>query len=195
MSLYILRQCSVLVPDLFQGDPWSKHRPKEDLEQWIAGQDPQRVARDVDAATKWMVDEFVESEPESKKKNKKLGVIGFCYGGGRVIEALARDKGGFFGSGVSFYGTRIDRSLASKVKVPVLFVAGDGDPLCPVDLVEDLEKSVGKDSRAVVFKGRGHGFVHRPSSAEEDGDAEEAFLITRNWLQDCLAVPVVEPDY
>ena len=173
--------CSVLVPDLFREDPWAKHRPQAMFEQWIAKQDPERVAKDVATATDWLVHEFVAAGI-----SKKLGLIGFCFGGGRVIEVLARDQGANFGTGVSFYGTRIDPSLAPKVKVPVLFISGDNDPLCSVSLLENVEKTIGRGTKTEIFRGRGHGFVHRPQTPEEDGDAEQAFLLTRNWLHDGL---------
>lgn len=179
----LLNDCSVLVPDLFRGDPWAKDRPKAMFEQWIARQDMQRVAKDIATSTKWMVDEFIEAGI-----SKKLGIIGFCFGGGRVIEVLARDQGACFGIGVSFYGTRMDASIASEVQVPVLFISGDNDPLCPVSLLRDMEKSIGKGARVVVFTERGHGFAHRPASPEEDGDAEQAFTIVRNFLYDGLVV-------
>ncbi|KAK0575569.1 hypothetical protein LWI29_002901 [Acer saccharum] len=79
---------NVLVPDLFRGDPWGKDRPKTMFEQWMAGQDSQRVAKDIATATEWMVNEFMAAGI-----SKKLGIIGFCFGGGRVIEVLARDQG------------------------------------------------------------------------------------------------------
>ncbi|CAL5370915.1 unnamed protein product [Camellia sinensis] len=63
--------------------------------------------------------------------SKKLGIIGFCFGGGRLIDALAQDGGACFGIGVSFYGTRIDPSVVANIKVPVLFIVGDNDPSCP----------------------------------------------------------------
>ncbi|KAJ6759649.1 DIENELACTONE HYDROLASE FAMILY PROTEIN [Salix purpurea] len=174
---------NVLVPDLFRGDPWTKDRPRAMLEQWITKQEPQRVRKDIDASIKWMVDEFLAAGI-----SKKHGVIGFCFGGGRVIDVLARDQGACFGVGVSFYGTRMDPALASTIRVPVLFVSGDNDPLCTVSFLKDIEKRIGEGSEVVVFEGRGHGFAHNPSSPEEDEDAEKAFTIMRNWLHEGLVV-------
>ncbi|OVA10931.1 Dienelactone hydrolase [Macleaya cordata] len=174
---------NVLVPDLFRGNPWTKHRSKSEFEDWIARQSPERIAKDINTSAQWMVNEFIAA-----KISKKLGIIGFCFGGGKLLETLAQDQGAYFGIGACFYGTRMNPSLASNVKVPILFVSGDNDPLCPVDILQDLEKQIGRGSKVVVFEGRGHGFAHRPESAEEDGDAEVAFSIMRNWLHDELVV-------
>lgn len=175
-------KCSVLVPDIFRGSPWTKDQPKATFEQWLARHEPERIAKDIDGSTKWMADEFLAAGISNK-----LGIIGFCFGGGKVVEVLSRDQSSYFGVGVSFYGTRMDPSLTSPIKVPVLFIAGSNDPLCAVDVVKDFEKSIGRGSKAVIFEGRGHGFAHRPESPEEDRDAEEAFIIMRNWLHDGLA--------
>ncbi|XP_030468093.2 uncharacterized protein LOC115686822 [Syzygium oleosum] len=172
---------NVLVPDLFRGDPWTKDRPKDLFEQWYARQQPDRVAKDIGTAKDWLVDELL-----SAGISKKLGLIGFCFGGGRVIDILAKDQSNNFGAGVSFYGTRIDKSVACNINVPVLLISGDEDPLCPVTLLRDIEKSIGRGSRVVIFEGRGHGFAHRPNSPDEDEDAEQAFLAMRSWLHDEL---------
>lgn len=153
------------------------------FEQWLASQDLQRVANDIATSTKWMVDEF-----RAAGISKKLGIIGFCFGGGRVIDVLAADQGACFSAAVSFYGTRMDPTPASKIKVPVLFISGDDDPLCPIGVLSKFEKIIGNGSRVVIFKGRGHAFAHRPGSTEEDADAEQAFTLMRNWLHDGLLV-------
>ncbi|GAB2271899.1 hypothetical protein Dimus_006728 [Dionaea muscipula] len=174
---------NVLVPDLFRGDPWARDKPEDVFEEWLAGKDPARVAKDINTSTKWMVDELLAAGI-----SKKLGLIGFCFGGGRLVETLARDQSSScFATGVSFYGTRMDKSAAAKVQVPILFIAGDGDPLCPIDTLMEFEELIGKGSKAVIFKGRGHGFVHRPESPEDDADAEQAFLMMRNWFSEKLA--------
>ncbi|CAN1293886.1 Carboxymethylenebutenolidase homolog [Linum perenne] len=176
---------NVLVPDLYRGDPWSNDRPSNNLQAWIANQDPDRIAKDIATSAKWMSDEFLAAGI-----SKKLGLIGFCYGGGRVVEVLSKDQGNCFGIGISFYGTRIDTSLVRKLNVPVLFISGDSDPLCSLSVLKEIESNIGdySKSKVVIFEGRGHGFVHRPSSAEEDKDAEEAFVMLRSWLNDGLVL-------
>ncbi|KAL8467331.1 hypothetical protein ACS0TY_036160 [Phlomoides rotata] len=175
---------NVLVPDLFNGDPWSKERPNDKLQEWISKLNEEVVAKTIFASAKWMKNEFSAA---GISESKKFGIIGFCYGGGRVIDILEQDEEEYFGSGVSFYGTRIDSCAASKIKVPLLIITGDNDALCSVNALEDITKR-NEESKMVVFRGRGHGFAHRPQTPEEDADAEEAFVIMRNWLQDGLLV-------
>ncbi|WVZ98664.1 hypothetical protein U9M48_044072 [Paspalum notatum var. saurae] len=173
---------NVLVPDLFRGNPWKPSLPLggDEIQQWLAGQAPDRVSGDIDACTRWLLDEFTAAGV-----SKKLGVVGFCYGGGRLVEALARDSGACFSAGVCFYGVPMDASLGDRVAAPVLFVCGDGDPYCAVDTVRELERRA-RGARALVYAGRGHGFAHRPQSVEDDADAEDAFNAMRAWLHDHL---------
>lgn len=175
---------SVLVPDLFRRNPWRKSHSLDGVEQWLSGHAPPRVSGDIDACTRWLVDEFTAAGD-----SKKLGVIGFCYGGGRLVETLARDagngNGNAFGAGVCFYGCPMDASLGDRVAAPVLFVCGDGDAYCTVETVRELERRA-RGARAAVYAGRGHAFAHRPQSTEEDADAEDAFNAMRAWLHDHL---------
>ncbi|RDX89994.1 Carboxymethylenebutenolidase-like protein, partial [Mucuna pruriens] len=173
---------NILVPDLFRGNPWTKDQPNL-YEQWIARQNPERIAKDITRWTKWLVDEFMAAGI-----SKKLGIIGFCFGGGQVLKVLAQDQGACFGTGISFYGTRMDTLAASDIKAPVLFILGDNDPRCGVSEIENVQKKIGRGSKVVIFPGRGHGFAHRPGSPEEDVDAEQAYVIMRDWLCDHLVV-------
>jgi dienelactone hydrolase len=108
--LILHRTCSVLVPDLFRGNPWRKSHSMDGFQQWLAGHSPARVSGDIDACTQWLLDELAAAG-----ESKKLGVVGFCYGGGQVVEALARDaEKGAFSAGVCFYGSRMDASLGDR---------------------------------------------------------------------------------
>lgn len=138
---------NVLVPDLFRGDSWSKNRPGSEYEEWRRGHDMNRILKDTTTLTEWMVDEFAAAGI-----SKKLGVIGFCFGGGRVVDVLAADKNGYFSTGISFYGTRINSAVAGDVNVPVLFIAGDIDPLCQVEgLKEIVEERSQRERERDVF--------------------------------------------
>lgn len=174
---------NVLVPDLFRGNPWVNERNRSEFDKWVSLHPAERVATDISTSANWMIDEFLAAGI-----SKKMGIIGFCFGGGRLIDILARDQGAIFSTGVCFYGTHMDQSVMSDIRVPVLFICGDSDPLCPIEEVEDSEKRIGRGSMVVVFKGQGHAFVHRPGSPEADKDAEEAFMIMRNWLHEYLIV-------
>ncbi|KAK8542484.1 hypothetical protein V6N13_136943 [Hibiscus sabdariffa] len=81
-----------------------------------------------------------------------------------------------------FSAAGIQRNLASLILFRRLpSDRRDDDPLCPVSVLSEFEKIVGKGSRVVIFNVRGHAFAHRPGSVEEDEDAEQAFTLMMNW--------------
>lgn len=115
----------------------------DDYEKWRELHSPDRVARDIDVAIEYLVKHFGST--------RKLGAIGFCFGGGRMIETLARDTKNRFGTGAFLYGTRFESSLATQIRAPLLLIAGDGDDLCSPAIVRHLEQTVrGSRQRSIL---------------------------------------------
>ncbi|KAG6546964.1 hypothetical protein Mapa_011580 [Marchantia paleacea] len=168
---------NVLVPDLFRGAPWEKGRCMDEYEEWREQHKPDRVAADIDVAAKWLANEVSAG---------KLGVIGFCFGGGRLIEALARDEDNLISAAAFCYGTRFDTAIVTKIKIPLLIIAGDGDELCPVSTILEMEQLAKEGSKVKIYPGFGHAFVHRPKSSEADEAAEDAFTEIRHWFHKSL---------
>ncbi|CAI5473642.1 unnamed protein product [Closterium sp. Yama58-4] len=191
---------SVLIPDLFRGQPWDASRPQEEYEAWRESLDSAQLATDIDTAARYLAASISTPAPVSPG-NGRIALLGFCFGGGRLIEALARDGSSgsdgegltaeLFSTGVFFYGTRFDPAIAGSIRVPLLLVAGDSDSLCTTEILQEVARRVkggaGAGGEAVevvtrVYAGRDHAFAHRPKSMEEDEDAEDAFHATRHWL-------------
>ncbi|CAI5517035.1 unnamed protein product [Closterium sp. Naga37s-1] len=194
---------SVLIPDLFRGQPWEASRPKEEYDSWRESLNATQLSIDIDTAARYLAASISLPAPVSPG-NGRIALLGFCFGGGRLIEALARDGSSgsdgdgltaeLFSTGVFFYGTRFDPAIAGSIRVPLLLVAGDSDSLCTVETLQEVARRVkggagpGKEVEVVtrVYAGRGHAFAHRPKSMEEDEDAEDAFHATRHWLHEHL---------
>ncbi|CAL5409207.1 unnamed protein product [Camellia sinensis] len=122
---------------------------------------------------KWMMDEFVAAGI-----SKKLGIIGFCFGGGQLIDALTQDGGACFGIGGSFYGTRIDPSVVANIKVPVLFIVGDNDPSCLEHSVAAFTRVL--DEASVVLLFRDKVCLHPDKFTLYCGDEEQVLDKWRN---------------
>ncbi|KAL3700741.1 hypothetical protein R1sor_018763 [Riccia sorocarpa] len=168
---------NVLVPDLFRGAPRRKDSRKEDYEEWRQQHPPEQVAGDIDVATRWL---------QKETEGGKMGVIGFCFGGGRLIETLAKDEDNLFSAAAFCYGTRFDTSLVKKIRIPLLIIAGDGDDLCSVSTVREMEQLAPEGTKVKIYPGFGHAFVHRPNSAEADVASEDAFTEIRHWFHQTL---------
>lgn len=48
--------------------------------------------------------------------------------------------------------------------------------------------NIAEGSNVVIYKGSGQEFAHRPQYVEEDADADDAFMVMRNWLYNGLVM-------
>jgi len=98
--------------------------------------------------------------------NGKVGVVGFCWGGG-YVDRLAVAAGGKLAAGVSFYGPAPDPAEAAKVGAPLQFhLAGLDDRVgaSAWPFIEALGKA-DKTVSANSYAGTNHAF-HNDTSAE-----------------------------
>jgi dienelactone hydrolase len=110
---------------------------------------------------------------EAGKRNlidmSKTAAIGFCFGGGNVLE-LAR-SGRDTKAVVSFHGslTTAHPDGAKNVKASVLVLHGADDPIAPqtdrVSLEQELIKGGVKDWQIVTFGGAVHSFTNPDAKA------------------------------
>jgi carboxymethylenebutenolidase len=144
-----------------------------------------RIARDMEIAANWLVEEIAASGAESK-----VGLVGFASGGGAILEALARDGGRRFATAVCFYPTGFEPALATQIQVPLLLICGGNDDRCSPHLLESVAAQTGNTSKALSYPTSGHGFAHAPASVDEDAEAESAFVAMKSWLHDKLVVVI-----
>jgi carboxymethylenebutenolidase len=166
-----------LAPDLFvrTGDP-SKTTDMKVVMDIVKAQPEAQVLSDTEASLK-----FLKAQPYADMK--RLGVTGFCWGGG----ATWRDCETFpeFKAGVAWYGPlkagpypRIPPLDGVKdLKAPVLGLYGGQDKGIPAKDIDDMHaalKAAGKDAEIIVYPDSQHGFLadYRPSyDAKASADA------------------------
>jgi carboxymethylenebutenolidase len=83
----------------------------------FAKQDPERIASDVLAGVPWLAADY--------NSNGKIGVVGFCYGGG--IANLLATRIPDLGGAVPFYGSQPPAEEVSKIKAPLLIHYAEND--------------------------------------------------------------------
>ena len=123
----------------------------------FAKTDGARIASDVLAGVPWLA-----ADPAS---NSKIGVVGFCYGGGLALRAAGESVG--VNCVVSYYGKQLPAEAVKKLKCPVmLHYAGTDDFVNPG--INDFR--VALDAAGVpyslnMYPGTQHGFNNDSSQA------------------------------
>ena len=165
-----------LAPDLFvrAGDP-SKLSDIPAVMKIVAAQPEAQVLGDTEASLK-----FLGAQPYADMK--RLGVTGFCWGGGAVWRDI--ETFGAFKAGVAWYGPlkkgayprEAPLDHVKELKAPVLGLYGGKDQgisQADVEAMRAAAKAAGKSVEIVVYPEAQHGFLadYRPSydkSASED---------------------------
>ncbi|WP_201285416.1 dienelactone hydrolase family protein [Chelativorans xinjiangense] len=111
----------------------------------------------------------------------KVGVIGFCWGGGLAIRAAQTLD---IGAAVTFYGTRLPQYLDRPLKAPMQGHWGTEDDHVPSEMLAEA-RSYFPQMEVHTYKA-GHAFANdaRPSYVAEA--AEKAHARTRAFLQKYL---------
>lgn len=88
----------------------------------------------------------------------RVGLVGFCYGGGVAFAAAAQTS---VDALVSYYGSALPGllDLAPQVTAPSLHHWGADDAFIPRETVEEIERAVARDGVEFVWHdGAGHAF-------------------------------------
>lgn len=162
-------------PDFFvrQGDP-SKLTDFPAIMKIVGATPDAQVTSDTAASLKWLkAQPFVDT--------KRMGVTGFCWGGGKTWLAVERFPE--FKAGVAWYGPLAKNAypqtppieLAKDLHAPVLGLYGGQDkgiPQADINAMKAALKAAGKTgSDIIVYPNAQHGFLadYRPSYSATDG--------------------------
>jgi carboxymethylenebutenolidase len=179
-----------LAPDLFvrAGDP-SKTTDFKVVMDIVKATPGEQVTSDTAASLKWL-------SAQNFTNMKKLGVTGFCWGGGATW--LCAERFPEFKAGVAWYGPvkagnyprtpPID--LVKDLKCPVLGLYGGLDKGIPAKDVEDMRaalKAAGRNDEIIVYPNADHGFLadYRGSfnaEAAKDGWAKMLAFFKKNGV-------------
>jgi carboxymethylenebutenolidase len=179
-----------LAPDLFArtGDP-SKTTDMQAVMAIVKAQPEAQVTSDTAAALK-----FLAGQPFTDMK--RLGVTGFCWGGGAAW--LCAERFAEFKAAVAWYGPlkagpyprTPPLQLVNDLKCPVLGLYGGQDrgiPLADIEEMRAAAKAAGKAVEIIVYPEAQHGFLadYRPSydaQAAADGWAKMLAFFKRHGV-------------
>ncbi len=160
----------------FGGTPDDEDRARE----MIGKLDPDKTAQKLAAIAKLLA--------LVKTHQRKVGAIGFCWGGGMVnLLAAASDA---LVAGVAYYGRQPDPEAAAKIRARLmLHYAGEDERInAGIAAYEAALKAAGVDYRLYIYEGVQHAFNNDTNAARYDRNAADlAWGRTIAFLKEALA--------
>lgn len=105
--------------------------------------------------------------------NKKLGAIGFCYGGG-IVNYLAAELGGALQAGVPYYGVASDTATAKNIKAPLLINLAEKDERVnnSYKVFETELKNANVEYQILIYPNTQHGFHNNSTPRYDEANAK-----------------------
>ena len=157
------------------GYPGNDERGRE-LQRQV---DPEKLMNDFFAA--------VEHLLEDGRTTGKVGITGFCYGGGVChAAAVAYPE---LGAAVPFYGRQADPADVPRIKAPlqIHFAETDENVNATWPAYEEALKAAGTTYEAHFYPGTFHGFHNDSTPRYDQAAAELAWERTTGWFRKHLS--------
>ncbi|KAF1963646.1 alpha/beta-hydrolase [Byssothecium circinans] len=172
-----------VIPDLFNGNEASLNG-NFNIQDYIANKMP-RVPT---------VDPIIEATIEGLRSNfsvKKLGGVGYCFGGKYVCRWLKGLEAGGIDAGYTAHPSFVDAEELKGIKGPLSIAAAETDQVFPAEKRRETEAILLKldvPYQLNLFSDVEHGFAVRgdPSKKRQKFAKEQAFLQAVAWFDEYL---------
>lgn len=141
--------------------------------------DGKKMTEDFVAAALWL-----KTRPDS---TKKLGAVGFCFGGG-MVNQLAVRLGKELNAGSAFYGRQAGVDDVPKIFAPLqLHYAGNDQGVnAGIAAYEAALKANKKKYEVFMYEGKQHGFHNDTTPRYDETSAKLAWTRTLDWFKKYL---------
>jgi carboxymethylenebutenolidase len=141
--------------------------------------DGAKMREDFYAAANWL-----KNRPDS---TGKLGVVGFCFGGG-IVNQLAVRMGSDLAAAVPFYGVQPNAADTAKIKAPINAQYGELDTRITSgwQAFDATLTAAHVPHEGHVYKGANHGFHNDTTPRYDEAAAKEAWQHTLDWFNKYL---------
>ncbi|NWT39647.1 CMBL Carboxymethylenebutenolidase, partial [Chroicocephalus maculipennis] len=172
-----------ICPDFFVGqEAWKPSNDWATFDEWLKTRNAGKIDKEVDVILKYLSEQCGA---------KKIGVIGFCWGGAAVQHLMLKNP--HLKTGVSLYGVIRFFEDRSSLLHPTFFIFAEKDDHIPLEQVTLLEQKLKQncevDYKVKIYPGQTHGFVHRKREDINPQDKpyiEEGRKDMINWLNKYL---------
>ncbi|HEY0099347.1 MAG TPA: dienelactone hydrolase family protein [Pyrinomonadaceae bacterium] len=137
--------------------------------------DGKKMTEDFVAAAKWL-----KARPDS---TRKLGAVGFCFGGG-MVNQLAVRLGAELNAGVAFYGRQAGTADVPRISAPLLFhYAGNDERINEgIAAYEAALKANKKIYTSHMYEGKQHGFHNDTTPRYDEAAAKLSWTRTLEFF-------------
>jgi carboxymethylenebutenolidase len=141
--------------------------------------DGKKMTEDFVAAAKWL-----KARPDS---TKKLGAVGFCFGGG-MVNQLAVRLGADLNAGVAFYGRQAGADDVPKISAPLMlqYAGNDQGVNAGIATYESALKANNKVYTLHMYEGKQHGFHNDTTPRYDETAAKLAWTRTLEFFNKYL---------
>jgi carboxymethylenebutenolidase len=141
--------------------------------------DGKKMTEDFVAAAKWL--------KARKDSTRKLGAVGFCFGGG-MVNQLAVLLGADLNAGVPFYGRQAGVADVPKISAPLRFnyAGNDQGVNAGIAAYEAALKANNKVFESHTYEGTQHGFHNDTTPRYDEAAAKLAWTRTLEWFNKYL---------
>ena len=140
---------------------------------------PEKLMNDFFAAVEWLM--------QHDESTGKVGITGFCYGGGVAnAAAVAYPE---LGAAVSFYGRQPSAEEVPRIQAPLMLHYAELDTRINEGwpAFEQALKANGKTYQAYIYPGVNHGFHNDSTPRYDEAAATLAWSRTLDWFRQYLS--------
>ena len=168
-----------LAPDLYYGE---KADEPDEARKLAMAMDRDRAVSEIVAAARYL-------KSLDTVHPKKIGVVGWCMGGGLALTTAARGADEI-DVAVAFYGMPLTEEDAKNVSVPVLGLYGEADRGIDLEKVRNLQDALEEANihhEVHVYPDAPHAFFNETRESYRVEAAQDAWLKTLSWFARYLA--------
>jgi len=175
---YAVEGYLAFAPDLYHGQVASE---PDEARKLAMSMERDLAAREIDAAIDWL---------KSVRGLRKVGVVGYCMGGGLALATAIRPSSNVDAVHVYYGGGMPAAEQIATIKVPVLGSYGEDDagiPVAQVTMLRDTLAAHDVTSDITIYPGAEHSFFNDTRPSYNEAAAVDSWQRSVDWFDSYVA--------